>query len=487
MHFPKDAVLVRTLSLGDRRVETQLLHYDGLDWRAYSYAWRDDQSDADLVPADGAEKELPGLNAGSGPRVWQFQSRAQCMSCHSNQSEYALGFAVEQLNRPGQGGRNQLVAFTESGLIRRAGNNSGFLPPFDDAGAARERKVADPLDETLSIETRARGYLHANCGHCHSDHGGGAVALRLPYFVPAAEMKAIGVRPARGDFGLPDPYIIKPGDPYASTLFFRMAKFGRDRMPHIGSELPDETGLKLIEQWIAGMSDGDRASESHPTVRDANALTDPKAALVAARHLARGDLQPAEREALLAEATKLPAGFIRDLFEGYLPVPEKAERKLGSSPRPKSIMSLKGDAARGEALFWSQAVDCGKCHRVGDRGAPVGPELTAIGQQRSAEDLLESLLYPSRRIEPKYAAYLASTTDGRSITGVLVSRDDKTLLLRDAQGKDIHLAAKEIDQLRPGRNSLMPEGQMAGLTAQQAADLLAFLTSRKGNSTAAAR
>ena len=58
MHFPKDAVLLRTLSLGGRRMETQLLHYDGMDWHGYTFAWRDDQTDADLVPADGAEKEV---------------------------------------------------------------------------------------------------------------------------------------------------------------------------------------------------------------------------------------------------------------------------------------------------------------------------------------------------------------------------------------------------------------------------------------------
>src|SRR5262249_21661279 len=78
VHFPKDAVLVRTLSLGSRRVETQLLHFEGADWRAYAYAWRPDQSDADLVPSDGAEAEL---NDGGRTRLWRFHSRSQCMSC----------------------------------------------------------------------------------------------------------------------------------------------------------------------------------------------------------------------------------------------------------------------------------------------------------------------------------------------------------------------------------------------------------------------
>src|SRR5207302_8813220 len=99
-------------------------------------------------------------------------------------------------------------------------------------------------------------YLHANCGHCHSDHGGGSVPLRLHFSFSSAAMKAVGVRPTRGDFGLPDARIIKPGDPWASTLYYRMAKFGRDRMPHIGSDLPDEAGLRLVERWIAGLGKG---------------------------------------------------------------------------------------------------------------------------------------------------------------------------------------------------------------------------------------
>jgi hypothetical protein len=106
-----------------------------------------------------------------GKRVWQFHSRSQCMSCHSNQSEYALAFLPEQLNRPGSDGRNQLVTFTEAGYVRRVGSDGKQLPPFDPTSAARERKIADPTDASQPLEARARAYLHANCGHCHSDHG----------------------------------------------------------------------------------------------------------------------------------------------------------------------------------------------------------------------------------------------------------------------------------------------------------------------------
>jgi putative heme-binding domain-containing protein len=91
---------------------------------------------------------------------------------------------------------------------------------------------------------------------------------------------------------------------------------------------------------------------------------------------------------------------------------------------------------------------------------------------------LESILEPSRRIEPKYATYTAQTTDGRSVAGLLVSRDANEVVLRDAQNQEIHLKATTVTEFRPSRTSLMPDGQLAGLTAQEAADLLEYLATR---------
>ena len=480
MHFPKDTVLLRSLSLGGKRLETQLLHYDGLDWRAYTFAWRDDQTDADLVPADGAEKEIDdpaplvsvAKDKAAPTRLWQFHSRAQCMSCHSNQSEYALAFLPEQLNGPGLEGRNQLVALTENGVIRRVGDGDKTLPPFDAGSAAKEKKLANPADASEPHEARALAYLHANCGHCHSDHGGGSVPLRLQYPVRPGEMKAISVRPVRGDFGLPDARIIKPGEPWASTLYYRMAKFGRDRMPHIGAERPDEAGLKIVEDWITGLG-------ATPTAQPSKSNFDPRSAMQSAREIGRGSANLAEQRLILAEAAKLPAGPIRDLFEGYLPQPEKAQRKLGSNPRPKAILALAGDPDRGAKIFWSKALNCGSCHKVGAQGTSLGPDLSAIGKTRSRDDLLESILEPSRRIEPQFAAYVVVTGDGRSLTGLLVARDANRVVLRDAQNKEITLAASEVEAVQPSRLSLMPDGQLAGLTAQEAADILEYLVTRK--------
>jgi putative heme-binding domain-containing protein len=481
MHFPKDAVLLRTLSLGGRRVETQLLHYDGVDWRAYTFDWRDDQTDADLVDADGAEKEVADpmpLAPGSTKRLWQFQSRSQCLMCHNNQSEYALAFLPEQLNRVGPDRRNQLVAFSEMGYVRRAGNDGKPLPPFDAASAARESKIANPSDAAQPVEARARGYLHANCGHCHFEHGGGSVPLRLQFAVRTAQMQAVGVRPTRGDFGLPDACIIKPGEPWASTLYYRMAKFGRDRMPHIGAERPDEAGLKLVEEWITSLRGG-KAQLGNPDLPQSIDLTAPRSAMRIARQLGGEELKKTERQRVLAKAAELPPGPMRDLFEGYLPLGEHESRKLGGNPRPKAILALKGNASAGEKLFFSPALNCGSCHTLAGRGTAIGPDLSAIGKLRPRADLLESILEPSRRIEPKYAAYVAQTHDGRALTGLLVRRDERTVVLRDAQNKEVVLAATELDILQPSRVSLMPAGQLAGLTAQDAADLLEYLATRR--------
>ncbi|WP_165227392.1 PQQ-dependent sugar dehydrogenase [Aquisphaera insulae] len=469
LHFPKDAVLTRTISVAGRRVETQMLHFDGGDWRAYSYAWRDDQTDADLVPAEGGEKEVPD---GGRRRTWTFPGRGQCMSCHNNQTDYTLAFLPEQLNRPGPDGRNQLVAMTESGFVRRVDEETKPLPPFDAASAGKEPRLADPADEREPLEARALAYLHANCGHCHCDHGGSSVPLRLKYPTPLPEMHALDVRPTRGDFGLPDARIVRPGDPYSSTLYFRMAKFGRDRMPHLGAERPDEAGLALIGRWIAGLS-GKQATG--PVVVPEASPSSPRSAQVLARKLGRGEIQGTARAEALAAATRLPQGAIRDLFEGFLPSDGKP--RLGPNPRPRTILALEGDVGRGASLFWSAGVKCGECHRVGDRGTAVGPDLSAIGKARSRGDLLESLLEPSRRIEPLYAAYSVATRQGHALTGILVRRDASRLVLRDPLGKEISIEAADVEELRPSRASLMPEGQLSGLSAQEAADLLAYLSS----------
>src|SRR5262249_29852873 len=142
----------------------------------------------------------------------------------------------------------------ELGYLRRLSLEDKPQPPYDDKLAAKEDRLPDPFDPAAgTLAERGRAYLHANCAHCHRFGGGGAVSLELVYDKKLNELKVVDVPPARGDFGLPDARIIAKGHPEQSTLYFRMCKFGRDRMPHVGSEVPDEPGLKLVADWIASL------------------------------------------------------------------------------------------------------------------------------------------------------------------------------------------------------------------------------------------
>jgi putative heme-binding domain-containing protein len=148
--------------------------------------------------------------------------------------------------------------------------------------------------------------------------------------------------------------------------------------------------------------------------------------------------------------------------------------------QPEQILKLAGDAARGKRIFFNTAgVQCKSCHRVQNEGEEVGPDLTAIGKKNNRAQLLESILEPSKRIDPKYVTYLVETTQGRLLTGLLVKKAAQEVTLKDAKNKLIRIPVGQIEQLVPQRRSVMPELLLRDLTAQQVADLLDYLGSLK--------
>ena len=207
-------------------------------------------------------------------------------------------------------------------------------------------------------------------------------------------------------------------------------------------------------------------------------LNDLGGTLYLARALDQGRVEDAlARDVVAVVGDNADAG-VRGLFATHLPA-APADR-VGQVPRPRLILNHTGDAARGKNLFLtSTTLNCKTCHKVGTEGGLVGPELTQIAQKRRREELLDGLINPSAIVEPKFAQYVVQTTDGRVVTGVVDHRDAKQVRLRDAKG-DLHeLAVGQIEEMKPQRTSIMPEGLMKDLTLQEAADLLAFLESLK--------
>jgi putative heme-binding domain-containing protein len=116
---------------------------------------------------------------------------------------------------------------------------------------------------------------------------------------------------------------------------------------------------------------------------------------------------------------------------------------------------------------------------VGGTGKDVGPNLSAIGAKLPAEALLVAILDPSAGISHNYETFIATTEDGRTVNGLLVSRSDDEVVIKDAAGVVHTLAAAEVEELTKSPLSLMPSGLEKTMTAQELADLVAYLVSLK--------
>ena len=219
-YFPKDTVFARTLTLelkkGDaasaRRIETQLLHFDGQQWNPYSYRWNAAQTDADLVAGEGANDTFTVTDASApgGRREipWRFHSRAECLRCHNAWSGETVGFNWLQLN-----------ATAPDGEFRRL-EKLGLMHSTN--APTSQASLVNPYDATKPLEDRARSWLHANCAACHRNGAGGAVPAHLNVDKKLSELRVLDAKPTRGDFGLSDARVIASGRPYSSALLWRI-------------------------------------------------------------------------------------------------------------------------------------------------------------------------------------------------------------------------------------------------------------------------
>jgi putative heme-binding domain-containing protein len=470
-------------------------------WRGYTYVWNDEQTDAVLLEdPQGQDRTFtlrdPKAPGGRRQQTWHFPSRTECTVCHNIASKYVVGVQTPQMNRDHDYGgtvANQLRALEQLGVFTQS------LP----AAPEEMARLVDYRDPAQDLHLRARAYLHANCAHCHRKWGGGNTEFQLVAPLDLAETGVLNVRPAHGAFNLVNARLLAPGDPYRSVLLYRMATLGPGHMPRLGSNVIDTAGVRLIHDWISrlhgtGMvTDAQMLASARLAVavnrlrtpnttpageRDKLAdtlLASPGAALRLVHALGDKAFPAPVRNAVVARAAKLEAAEVRDLFERFLPEEDRVKR-LGDVIRPEQILALPGDAGRGRRLFFEvQGVQCRNCHRVGGKGTEIGPDLDQIGKKYERAQILDHILNPSKLVEEKYLTYLVETRQGQVHTGLLVKRDATHVVLRDATNKLIEVAAGDVTLVAPQRQSLMPELLLRDLTAEQVADLTAFLSSLK--------
>lgn len=170
------------------------------------------------------------------------------------------------------------------------------------------------------------------------------------------------------------------------------------------------------------------------------------------------------------------------------------ELELADAPASSLAVEArdKGDARRGAILFHQVHVGCVKCHAVDGSSNSLGPDLTKLGEQKTASDdyVVASILKPSADIRKGYESVTVVTTDGRSTVGLLVSNDDTGLVLRDParNGERVTIARDDIDEVVNSKLSIMPSGIVNQLgDRQQFLDLLRYVFELKDGGLVAAR
>ncbi|MDB5350395.1 MAG: hypothetical protein JWN86_1642 [Planctomycetota bacterium] len=137
------------------------------------------------------------------------------------------------------------------------------------------------------------------------------------------------------------------------------------------------------------------------------------------------------------------------------------------SPARKNASVERGKLVLGKAK-------CLDCHKLGDQGQGLGPDLTTVASRFRPGEILESIVDPSKVISDQYKSTTVATRDGKILNGMPAGQDEKNLVLLLSDGTKMTIPKAEIDEQKESRVSVMPEGLVNALSYQDIADLLAL-------------
>ncbi len=179
------------------------------------------------------------------------------------------------------------------------------------------------------------------------------------------------------------------------------------------------------------------------------------------------DIDIAMRQRL---AARKEAG-LRSRLEKQLALAVTADRQEVLSNFAPALASH-GDSKRGATLFESK---CSQCHKIGEKGHEVGPNLVSL-TNKTPQSLLTAILDPSQAVEPKYINYTVITDDGLTYTGMLASETGNSITLLGPETKRQVILRNQVELMRSTGKSMMPEGFEKVLSAKDCADIMAFIS-----------
>lgn len=190
---------------------------------------------------------------------------------------------------------------------------------------------------------------------------------------------------------------------------------------------------------------------------------------IASGEIAKTALPVDRRQFLLNHANGQISAEAKKIYSGDLN-PDRADivRKV------QAALELTGSVERGAMLFKK---NCSVCHRVGLEGHNVGPDIASV-KNKSAGDLLISILDPNREALPNFTSYTVITDGGKVLNGIIAEQSATTITLKRAESKTDVVARSEIEELVSSGKSLMPDGLEKELPQpQDFADVIAFIKS----------
>jgi uncharacterized repeat protein (TIGR03806 family) len=250
--FPIGTITVKHFELplvggGTTRVETRVMVNRTDGWIGYTYRWRVDQSDADLL-INGASANYDSVNPATGTAVrvnWTFPSQTQCLQCHTQATGRVLGLNTAQLNRS--------HTYQSTGLADNQLRTLNHIGVFaaDIGSQSQYVSLPSPSDTSAALESRAKAYLETNCSVCHRPGGPTPINMDLRYATPLVDMNIAGVTATAPT--QPGALRVVKGEHANSDVWRRASSTGSTRMPPLGVSVVDEEGLKLLADWIDAM------------------------------------------------------------------------------------------------------------------------------------------------------------------------------------------------------------------------------------------
>jgi putative membrane-bound dehydrogenase-like protein len=195
----------------------------------------------------------------------------------------------------------------------------------------------------------------------------------------------------------------------------------------------------------------------------------------------------------MAEKGELPVDIKLEVTEAVHASPDDDVRMMADQilPREKTaggqalpplneLMAMTGNPEAGRKVFFDQdKAQCFKCHIINGEGKDVGPDLSKIGQKYGKDALFESILNPSAAISHEYQVSIIETNDFVSFSGFIKSETPEMIVIMDSAANAVEIKKSDIAERRISAASLMPTGLTVAMSAQDFADLVAYLAMLK--------